>query len=432
MDARRAVRRALNFTGKRLTVVDTEFNMNSPPRAIYSIAIGKAAGGMAAGLDEILGDTLAGGVVSAPPLGSALSKRWRVFAGGHPLPNEASLEAARAAFALLRRADAERALVIFLISGGGSAMLEWPRDESITLAELREANRALVSCGAGINEVNAVRRAFSSVKGGGLSAHAGRAAQISLVISDTNRGEPFNVASGPTYAFPPESIDPREIVNRYHLASSLPTSILRVIKHPQSYPSRGMQTALRRHHVLLDNERATEGAAEVARALGFTVEIAHDVSEQPVADGALALVSRLLELRNRARASGGGGGGRPVCLISGGEFSCPVRGVGIGGRNAETILRCAFEIEAHAARFPAEATHIVALSAGTDGIDGNSQAAGAWCDETTIARGRARSLNAGNFLEASNAYTFFAALDDTITTGATGTNVRDLRLLLAR
>ncbi|MCA1555781.1 MAG: glycerate-2-kinase family protein, partial [Acidobacteria bacterium] len=208
LDARLAVRRALDFTGKRLTIVNTKFDLNTQPRAIYSIAIGKAAGQMASALDEVLGDALAGGVVSAPPLSVSLSKRWQVFGGGHPLPNEASLEAARDAFVLLQQADAERALVIFLISGGGSAMIEWPRDEVITLAELQEANRALVSCGAGINEVNAVRRAFSSVKGGGLSARAGRAAQVSLIISDTKRDEPFNVASGPTFTFPPESLDP--------------------------------------------------------------------------------------------------------------------------------------------------------------------------------------------------------------------------------
>lgn len=430
LDARLAIRRVLDFTDKRLTIVDTEFDLNSQPRAVYSIAVGKAAGQMASALDEILGDALAGGVVSAPPLRFALSKRWLVFGGGHPLPNEASLEAARAAFALLQQADDERALIIFLISGGGSAMIEWPHDEAITLAELQEANRALVSCGARVDEINAVRRAFSSVKGGALSARAGRAAQISLIISDTNRGEPYNVASGPTFTFPHESLDPQEIVNRYRLASSLPASILRAVNHPQSYRPGRDQTALRRHHVLLDNERALEQAAEVARAFGFTVEIAHEVSEQPVEEGARALVSRLFELRSRAGASGGR---PPVCLISGGEFSCPVRGAGVGGRNAETILRCAFEIETHAARLPPEATHrVVALSAGTDGIDGNSPAAGALCDETTLARGRALSLDARNFLEASDAHTFFAALGDAVTTGATGTNVRDLRLLLAQ
>jgi hydroxypyruvate reductase len=436
-DARLALRRSLNLTDERLTIVDTEFDLRAQPLSIYSVAIGKAAGAMAAQLDEVLGDRLKGGVVSAPPLSRPLrvqlSARWRTFAGGHPLPNEASLDAARAAFDLLREADAEpRALVIFLISGGGSAMIEWPRDDSITLAELQAANRALVSCGAEINEINSVRRAFSAVKGGGLAMRAGRAAQISLIISDTNAEEPFNVASGPTYAFKPfwhAPLAPTEIVNRYQLASHLPTSILRVINQPHAHHAATVDapSLQRSHHVLLDNERAVEYAAETASALGFACEIARDVSEGPVEAGAAALVSRLFDLRRRE-------GGRPVCLISGGEFSCPVRGAGVGGRNGETVLRCAFEIEAHAARSSSDGTaaHIIALSAGTDGIDGNSPAAGAVCDEATLARARALSLDARKFLETSDAHTFFAALNDTITTGATGTNVRDLRLLLSR
>jgi hydroxypyruvate reductase len=428
MDARAAVRRALDFTGGRLTILDTKFDLNEQPLAIYSVAIGKAAGAMAAALDEVLGDVLAGGIVSAPPASVALSERWQVFAGGHPLPNEASLEAARAAFALLRAADAApRSLVIFLISGGGSAMLEWPRDESITLAELRAANRALVSCGAGIGEINSVRRAFSSVKGGGLGARAGRAAQISLLISDTKHEDPHNVASGPTFAFPHERLEAPEIIRRHGLAAHLPASILRAIRQPRASRTETDHSVLRRHHVLLDNERALAHAAEVAAALGFTVEIAREISEQEVTEGAALLVSRLFDLHRRE-------GGRPVCLISGGEFSCPVRGGGLGGRNAETVLRCAFEIEAHAARGASSAatTRVVALSAGTDGIDGNSPAAGALGDDTTLKRARSRSLDAQKFLEASDAHTFFAALGDAVTTGATGTNVRDLRLLLAR
>jgi hydroxypyruvate reductase len=445
-DARLAVRRALNFTDGRLTIVNTEFDLRAEPLKVYSIAIGKAGRAMASALDEVLGDALACGVVSAPPVhvptdvptsfptGVQLSRRWQTFAGGHPLPNEASLAAACAAFALLREADAEpRALVIFLISGGGSAMLEWPRDEAITLAELRAANRALVSCGANVNEINSVRRAFSSVKGGGLSARAGRAAQISLIISDTNAGEPFNVASGPTYVSSPFANAPlatAEIVKRYRLASTLPASILRAINQPPAPHAATVHapTPLRAHHVLLDNERAVERAAQVAAALGFVCEIARDVSEDSVEAGAAALVSRLFDLRRRESLSGV----RPVCLISGGEFSCPVRGEGVGGRNAETVLRCAFEIEAQAARASSDAAHVVVLSAGTDGIDGNSPAAGAVCDETTLARARALSLDARKFLEASDAHTFFAALDDTIRTGATGTNVRDLRVLIAR
>ncbi|HEX9919028.1 MAG TPA: MOFRL family protein, partial [Pyrinomonadaceae bacterium] len=297
---------------------------------------------------------------------------------------------------------------------------------SITLAELREANHALVSCGASIDEVNAVRRAFSAVKGGGLSTRAARAAQISLIISDTTPDAPHNVASGPTFVLPHEPHDPSEIVKRYGLAARLPASILHAVGQPRpSNAETARASALQRHHVLLDNERALVRAAEVAAAHGFAVEIAREVSEQAVEEGAALLVSRLWDLRRREE-------GRPVCLVSGGEFSCPVRGAGVGGRNAETVLRCAFELEARAAPpSSGAATPVVALSAGTDGIDGNSPAAGALCDNTTLARARTLSLDARKFLDTSDAHTLFAALGDAITTGATGTNVRDLRLLLA-
>jgi glycerate 2-kinase len=225
---------------------------------------------------------------------------------------------------------------------------------------------------------------------------------------------------------------PSEIVKRYQLESQLPAAILRAINRPRTNPATTTQDAppppLRRHHVLLDNERALRGAAKTASALGFTVEIARDISAQPVETGARLLVERLFELRKRV-----GERERPVCLISGGEFSCPVRGTGVGGRNAETILRCAFEIEARAAhvRGASSRWRVVALSAGTDGIDGNSPAAGALCDETTLQRALSLSLDPQEFLDASNAHTLFAALGDAINTGPTGTNVRDLRLLLA-
>ncbi|HLL76909.1 MAG TPA: DUF4147 domain-containing protein, partial [Pyrinomonadaceae bacterium] len=402
-------------------------------------------------LDRILGRRLTGGVVSAPPLprdlASQLSARWRVFEGGHPLPNEASLEAARASFELLRRADGEAATVVFLVSGGGSAMMEWPREPNVTLDDLREANRLLVACGAAISEVNAVRRAFSSVKGGGLARLAPRASQVTLVVSDTREGEEHAVASGPTLTPPAvsDAPDPREVVERYGLAARLPASVLAAVeRHADEETSAGRtggeetlggargqdsdrRAPPRRHHVLLSNATAVERAAEVARSSGCAVEIAHDIEDQHVGEGAALLVSRLLELRARA------GDGSPVCLVSGGEFACPVRGPGRGGRSGETALRCALELEARGPAAPAtgRAPRFALLFAGTDGLDGNSPAAGALCDETTTARARALGLDPLKFLADSDSYNFFDALGDALVTGHTGTNVRDLRVLVS-
>ncbi|MCA1816053.1 MAG: DUF4147 domain-containing protein, partial [Acidobacteria bacterium] len=391
-----------------------------------------------------------------------LPARWRVFEGGHPLPNRASLEAARAAFALLRRADEaasvepSRTLVVFLVSGGGSAMLELPRDAGVTLEDLRALNGVLVNCGAGIAEINAVRRAVSAVKGGGLALAAARAAQVTLLVSDVNAGDERSVASGPTFPADAggDARAARALVERYDLAPRLPASVLRALDPAHARPavrdpidaSAAIDAgAPRRHFVLLDNARAVRRAAEVARSLGFAVEVAGDIVEQSVEDGARLLVSRLSALRRKA------GGGRAACLVSGGEFSCPVRGDGKGGRNSETALRCALELDARNTRTESgvgesrsrdsgadagetdrAAPHFVALSAGTDGVDGNSPAAGALCDETTIARARALGLDPLDFLARSDSCNLFRALGDDITTGATGTNVRDLRILLAK
>lgn len=428
VDAMDAMRRQVHLSGSRLTVVNRDYNLESIGDRVYAVAIGKAALRMSAALDEILGDSLTAGVVAAarhstnPP---QLSSRWKVFEGGHPLPNEESLEAARAAIALLRRANDARALVLFLISGGGSATFEWPRDEKITLEDLREANRVLVSCGATIAEINSVRSAFSAVKGGRLSALAPHAEQVSLIISDTNRGEESMVASGPTFTGPEDAPGPREALRRYHLERSLPPSILQAVGESAVESRKISNEAYGKHYLLLDNQSAIEAAARTARAHGFVVEIARDIIEQPVQKGCVELLSRLYA-GNEAR-----GVGEVFCLISGGEFSCSVRGDGKGGRNAETALRCALELEMRR-QTPQGAyeSHTVILSAGTDGIDGNSPAAGAVADETTTERARAMGLDARSFLERSDSYTFFNALGDEIMTGPTGTNVRDLRIMI--
>lgn len=320
---------------------------------------------MAQGLEDAIGEKLSRGVITAPPFHHALLSRWEIFEGGHPLPNEASLAAAQSAFALLDRANDERAVVIFLISGGGSAMIEWPKNPEISLDDLRRTNERLVRSGASINEINAVRRTFSAVKGGGLARRAPNARTLTLIVSDTNPGDEASVASGPTL-----SADP--------------------------------------YYVLLDNSTALTAAREKAVQLGLSSVIAHDIREQPIQEGCDLLLDRLANEN-------------VDCVISGGEFSCPVRGDGRGGRNLETVLRCAIGIKERRA---------VVLSAGTDGVDGNSSAAGAIADETTLARAGVLGLDPAEYLVHSDSYTFFEKLGDLIVTGPTGTNVRDLRIAI--
>jgi glycerate 2-kinase len=422
VDAGAAVRRAVRLEDSHLTVCETVIDL-SIGRPIYAIAIGKAAFAMASALEEILGERLTAGLLSSnaargtPPL-----PRWQVFQGGHPEPNEQSLLAAQACFALLQRADEERAVFIFLISGGGSATLEWPIAEEITLADLRVANKSLINCGASIGEINAVRRAFSAVKGGRLAARALHCDQMTLIVSDVPPGEETNVASGPTLAPRHDPPNAREVIAKYNLRAQLPDTILRAIDTHSAVSDPVDSASLHRHFVMLDNQSALEAAAEAARQLGFVTEIAGDISDQLIADGCAALLQRLAQLRERAPVSEPNT--NAVCLISGGEFACPVRGDGIGGRNLETALRLAISPGS------LNPEPFVALCAGTDGIDGNSPAAGAIVDSTTIERARAVGLDPQDFLDRSDAYSFFVALGDLIATGPTGTNVRDMRILL--
>ena len=433
VDAREATKRAMQIEGSTLTIAESKFRL-PPTLECDVIAIGKAAWPMAEGMNLGLqsqpgaGRIVASGVITAPRLPNdkrTLSTRWQPFAGGHPLPNEESLSAAQAAFALLERVNATGGLLVFLISGGGSAMIEWPSDERITLADLRVANQALITCGASIREINAVRRAFSAVKGGQLAARGPLAQKTTLIVCDTNPGNERDVSSGPSLTPSPNAPIPQEVIARYGLELRLPVSILEAIRAGGERPQSGENTD-HPFHVLLDNQTALQGASRKAEQMGFKVEIASDVCEQTIAEGCELLIARFNLVRKNHRD-------RPVCLISGGEFSCPVIGNGVGGRNSETVLRCAIEL--HKRRLDAidseEPERVVVFSAGTDGIDGNSPAAGAVADDMTIARGHSLGLDADVHLQCSDSFGFFQTLGDAIITGPTETNVRDLRIILA-
>ena len=199
-----------------------------------------------------------------------------------------------------------------------------------------------------------------------------------------------------------------DVVDHYHLETVLPDSILKAVRRTQhsSLPINGA------YEVLLDNRSAIDAAAQKARELGFTCATLDHICEQPIQEGCDLLLESMLDAE------------APFCAISGGEFSCPVRGDGRGGRNLETALRCAISLDNHTS------SNLVVLSAGTDGIDGNSPAAGAIADQTTLQRARAKNLDAEQYLARSDSYTFFEQLNDLIVTGTTGTNVRDLRIVI--
>jgi glycerate 2-kinase len=423
-DAGAAVRKALGLIGSNLSVYDREIELRTRP--LYAIALGKAATPMAAALEAQLGPHFIKGVISGPPKlagstpssseGVELTARWEKFEGGHPLPNDESLRAATAAFALLDQANAEQANVIFLISGGGSAMMEWPISSDITLDDLRAANNVLVNCGADITEINAVRRAFSAVKGGRLAERALNCQQVTLIVSDVPLGEQDTVASGPSAPAPSTARYTPAIVERYKLRKLLPPRVIKAIESSIATPK--PKAAPHWSFVLLTNHDAIAAALDTATGMGFASEIASQLHDSTIEEGIGTLNDQIAAMRVRHQGSD-----KPLCLISGGEFSCPVRGDGIGGRSLETALRFAL--------LHSDREEFVALCAGTDGLDGNSPAAGAIADNTTVERAKALGFDAEDFLRRSDAYSFFHALGDDIVTGPTGTNVRDLRIIMA-
>ena len=413
IDVRHAMLARLRLDGQTLVVGGESLKLPKPPRVV---AIGKAANRMAATLDEILGGRIESGVVASPAESPQKLARLRYFQGGHPYPNSGSLRGAEAAVELLA-GRTESDAVIYLISGGGSALFERPLDPQISLSDLIELNRLLVGCGLPIEQINVIRKHLSSVKGGRLAARAHPARQLTVYISDVPDDVPSMVASGPT--MPDESTTEQcySLVAKHDLAAKLPATIR---KHFEAHsleetPKPGdPRFARSRYYCLLSNRDALEAAKTAAENFGFAAEIDTgnwDAHYRQVVDESM---DRLDAARERHP-------GKAVCLIQGGEVISPVTGSGMGGRNQAFALYAAGEI--------AESRRTV-LSAGTDGRDGNSPTGGAVADGETLARARDLGLDAEEYLKASDSYHFFRALGDTIETGFTDNNVRDVRLWL--
>jgi hydroxypyruvate reductase len=359
------------------------------------------------------------GIVAAPvPPVSQLSG-FRYFLGGHPIPNQDSLRAGQAvlkAFSTLP----EKSLIIYLISGGGSAALEAPIDKEVSLEDLAATYQALVLSGAPIAEINAIRKHLSALKGGRMAqaaAQAGVAQQVSLMISDVPENALDSLASGPTMPDSSTVAQCYAIAEKYNLLQQFPASVRelfeqRALEETPKANDSAFENA--RWWPLLSNSTAQKSAAAAASRAGFAVEIDNSCDDWDYVRAADYLLQRLRTLRK---------GASRVCLISGGEVTVKVDTAGgIGGRNQQFALYCAHKIVGDS---------VTILSAGTDGIDGNSPAAGAVADGTTVERARAAQRDPASALRRFDAFAFFDSLGDTVVTGPTGNNIRDLRVLLA-
>lgn len=417
IDIPEAVRSRVTRSGTVLRCHDAALNLRSFDK-IRVVAIGKAAQAMMRGLAPVLSG-VGGfeGIVSAPEPPQRAIAGMKYFQGGHPVPTQESWNAATSILALLRECDS-RTLVFFLLSGGGSAMVEMPLEAQQTLEDVQELHRALVTCGAPIDAINTVRKHFSAVKGGRLAVAAGRATKITLAVSDVPAGKESALASGPTLPDPTTVRDAEEVIRKYGVAARMPARLREWIaagKMPETPKKEDAAFANAHCFLLLGMHELFHAAHKKAEAAGCIACCDNTTDDWPVEKAAKELLRQLDELRARHP-------GQRVAVIADGEVSSPVTGKGVGGRNAAFALACVEKIAGK---------RIAVLSAGTDGIDGNSPAAGAVADGETLERAKALGLDPEKMLRASDAHTFFSRLEDAIVTGPTGNNLRDLRVLIA-
>ena len=415
-----AVKRHLSITDKLLSIDGRNYDLATIDN-VFVIGCGKAAARMALALQETLGARIARGtVVTKYGHGLALDK-IDVIEAGHPIPDRAGVAGAQRVVEIVSRAGAAD-LILFVISGGGSALLPWPAD-GLTLDDKQQATAALLASGATIQEINALRKHLSGLKGGRLAELAWPAHTVSLILSDVVGDRLDAIASGPTVGDLTTFADCIEIVRRYHLEAKIPPWVIDLL-------GRGVQGEIAetpkpsapffekiQNVIVGSNRMAIAAAQQKAEALGYRTVILSSSIEGESRDVARAHCARIKALLGRDQWAR-----PPFCVLSGGETTVTVRGDGMGGRNQEFGLAAAIEI--------ADLNDVVVLSAGTDGTDGATDAAGAVVDSTTVARGIEQGIDALDFLARNDSYHFLQSTGDLLITGPTLTNVMDLQVTL--
>lgn len=411
------VRARVQWRDHLLTVCDRAIQFKAVSR-IYVIGMGKASAAMAATLEDILGDRIEAGLVIVKDGHGAPCRRVKIREAGHPVVDERGLAATEELLALTRQFR-QNDLVICLISGGGSALLE-KLPPGITLADLQETFRQLLGCGATIEDMNAVRKHLSLVKGGQLARAIHPARCLSLILSDVIGDSPETIASGPTAPDGTTFDDAWEVLEKYRLTTALPHSVIRHLSggrdslHAET-PKPGDPAFDRVENLIIGNNFIALQAAEArAASLGLHPLILTTRLQGEAREAARVIVSVMAEVAATAHPVA-----RPACLLFGGETTVTLRGNGKGGRNQEFALAALLAMSG----LP---ENCLLLSCGTDGTDGPTDAAGAVATPALYRKALAMGLNPAAYLENNNAYPFFEQTGGLIKTGPTGTNVMDI------
>jgi len=391
---------------------------------IQVVGFGKAAAVMARAMEEILQKRIDRGLVVVKYGHLAPLQRIEIIEAGHPVPDDNGQLGARRILEMAQSAG-ERDLLVCLISGGGSALLPLPAT-GLTLADKQQTSRVLISCGADIHEINAVRKHLSAIKGGLLARAAHPAQLVTLILSDVVGDDLDVIASGPCTADSSSFADCLDILHRYAIADRLPAPVVERLQAgarsevPETPKSEDPVFNRCRNHVIGSNIDALLAARTEAEALGYQCLILSSMIEGDTGEAAgfhAAVIREILRTGQPISA--------PACILSGGETTVVVRGDGLGGRNQQFALAIAPQIAVHT-------DPVVVLSAGTDGSDGPTDAAGAVVDQNTLSRAQALGLDLRSYLQRNDAYRFFEKTGELFITGPTNTNVMDMRVILIR
>ncbi|MBC7233735.1 MAG: glycerate kinase [Chloroflexi bacterium] len=420
-DPAEAVRQNVLLQGNTLHVGRRMYDLRTYEH-IYVVGAGKASAAMAMALEDILGERITAGWINVKDGYTAPTRKIMIHEAGHPLPDRRSVEGTRQIVSLLKEAKATD-LVFCLLSGGGSALMTLPA-EGISLSDMEALTQALLRSGATINEMNAIRKHLSQVKGGQLARLAYPAQVISLILSDVV-GSPLDViASGPTSPDPTTFAQAYQVLEKYQLLQEVPDSIV-------SHLKQGMKGGIRetpkaqdeafqctQNLVIASNEHAAHAARDKARQLGLNSLLLSTFIEGEAREVAKVFAAIAREIDRSGEPMP-----RPACMIAGGETTVSVRGQGLGGRNQELALA--------AAPLLAGLDKAAVVTLGTDGTDGPTDAAGAIASGSTASRAAEKGLSIASYLENNDAYHFFQALGDLLITGPTNTNVNDLIFVFA-
>lgn len=387
-----------------------------PFTKIHVIGVGKGAPFLFEGLDAVLGSRISGGIVVSLEEHAFRHPQVAFYSGSHPIPDQKSLDAGRSVFQYIEKNVGKNDLVFFLITGGASALMVLPAP-GITLEDKMEINKLLLASGAGIDEINCVRKQLSALKGGKLAQMIHPARLISLILSDIVDSPLGAIGSGPSIPDTTSAAQASAILGTYGLIQKVPPAVRGYLKQALKNKKNPPLLEKNRHFLLADNRVALDAAQQCARELGIPAHILTSRDKGEASEAAkiyAAIIKEIVHTQTPFRP--------PVLLLGGGELTVTLSdSPGLGGRNQEFVLHMMQELKSLSHTF-----HVASI--GTDGIDGPTDAAGAWINTRSSQKAKRLHLDPAEFLHAHNSYRFFKQMDQLITTGPTRTNVMDIRM----